>query len=232
MALFSRKIPFDRKLLLQAAEVATKKRRWRRAVKLYGQILAAERRNPDLHWRIAPLLARVGRPVDAWESFRVAAESPEIYEDPQRTAALYAKATAALPKQVEAWRALARARLRCQEPDAALAALLEGRKRFRKKRRNFEAILLLLDAQEIDPWKPTIVLDLCKLLKHNGRAGEALFLLEALDEKVDSDARLDTRRLIWQIDPTFGNAWRWMGARREAKRAGSNLGPRTSRRRA
>lgn len=229
MALFSRKITYDRRRLLKAAEAATRKRRWRRAVLLYSQILAAERRNPEIQRRIAPLLARVGRRFDAWESFRAAADTPELAADPKRCATIYARATASLPKNVEAWRSLARACLRCEEPDAALAALLEGRKRFRKKRRNFEAILLLRDALELEPWKPEIVLDLARLLMRSGQSSEALFWLEALDEKVSGATRRQTRALIWRIDPTFGNTWRrWF----QTKQVRSNLAASRRRRRA
>ena len=221
MPLFSRKIPYDRKQLLKAAEAATKKRRFRRAVVLYRQILAAERRNPQIHARIAPLLARTGNTFDAWESYQIAVDTPEFTDDPQHCVAHFAKAAAALPKNVDAWRALSRARLRCQDPDAALAALLDGRKRFRKRRSNSEAIVLLRDALDLDPWKPEIVLDLCRLLKRSGQSTEALFLLDALDGKTRGSVRAETRALIWRIDPTFGNSWRWIRARAEAKRSDS-----------
>lgn len=220
MPLFSRRIPYDRKQLLKAAELATKKRRWRRAVVLYRQILAAERRNPEIHKRIAPLLARTRCPFEAWESFQIAVDTPEFADAPQHCAAHYAKAAKVLPKNVEAWRALSRARLRCQDPDAALAALLEGRKHFRKKSDRPEAIVLLRDALELDPWKPAIVMDLCRLLMRSRQSTEALFLLEALDSKVSGPVRSGVRALIWRIDPTFGNTWRWMRSRSEAKRGG------------
>jgi tetratricopeptide (TPR) repeat protein len=228
MAIFSRKIPYDRKRLLKAAEAAAKKRHFRRAVRLYRQILAAERRNPEIHMRIAPMLARIGRRFDAWESFQIAAAAPEIADDPQRSAALFAKAAVALPKNVEVWRALSRARLRCQEPDAAIAALRKGRRNFRRKRVVYEAIVLLRDALDLSPMRADLVLDLSRQLLRSGQASEALFLLEALDEKAHGETQVAVRRLIWRIDPTFGNTWRWLRAGGEDRRG---VAPTSGRRR-
>lgn len=222
MSLFSRKIPYDRKRLLKAAEAAAKRRRFRRAVVFYRLILAAERRNPEIHARVAPLLARVGRRFEAWESFQIAAAAPEVADDPQRRAALFARAVAALPKNVEAWRALARAQQRCQEPDAAIATLRKGRRHFQRKRLVFEAIVLLRDALELEPMRADLVLDLSRQLARSGQSSEALFLLEALDSKVQGEIRVATRRLIWRIDPTFGNTWRWLTAPSEDSRG---IGP-------
>lgn len=211
MPLFSRKIPYDRKRLLEQAELATSKKRWRRAVAHYRQILAAEPRSYEIHYRIAPLLARRGRRFDAWESFRIAAEAPEIADDPRRTAALYASAVKALPRCVDAWRELSRAKLRCQESDAALATLLEGRKHFRKRRSACKAIVLLRDALELAPWQSEIVLDLTRQLFRSGQSAEALFLLEELDRRSrGGEERREIRRLVWRIDPTLGNTWRWL----------------------
>jgi tetratricopeptide (TPR) repeat protein len=227
MPLFSRQITFDRKKLLEQAEAATKKRRFRRAVALYRQLLAAEPRNPVLHARIAPLLARTGQHFDAWESFRISAEAPEIADDAQRAAKHFERATSALPQNLEGWRALARARLRCQKPDAALEALRDGRKAFRKKRFTSQAIALLRDAREIEPWNPGIVLDLARLLAGRRQAAEALFLLEALERRSRDDAIHDIRKRVFLINPTFGNAWRWLRSR---SKTGSR--PNTMRKRA
>jgi tetratricopeptide (TPR) repeat protein len=228
MPLFSRRIPFDRKKLLEQAEAATKKRRRRRAVVLYRQLLAAEPRNPALHARIAPLLARTGRPFEAWESFRIAAEAPEISDDPRRAEKHFEHATRALPKCLEGWRALARARLRCQQPDEALKALLEGRRAFRRRRSADRAIALLRDAREIAPWDSDIVLDLAHLLMKRRQPAEALFLLEALEQKDRGQNLRDLRRLVFRIDPTIGNAWRWL---RATSKAHSGPGPIGNRRR-
>ena len=61
MPLFSRTIPYDRKRLIERAAELESGWRWRRALALYRQVLAAEPHDPDLHSRVAPLMARTGR---------------------------------------------------------------------------------------------------------------------------------------------------------------------------
>ena len=75
MSILSRRMPFDRKVMLDQAERLQGGRRWRRALTLYRQVLAAEPRNAELHYRAAPLLARAGRGAEAWESFSIAADA-------------------------------------------------------------------------------------------------------------------------------------------------------------
>jgi len=212
MPSFSRKIPYDRKRLLEGAMAATKQGRWRRATSCYRHILAAEPLNYEIHRRVAPLLARCGRSFEAWESFRLAAESPESVEDPKRAEAIYHSATRALPGCVDAWRALARTRLRCRRPEAALEALLEGRRHFRTRRAACKATQLLRDARQIAPWDRKIVLDLCQQLRRQRQPAEALFLLDELDRRCPAQERRSVRALIFRIDPTLGNTWRWLRA--------------------
>ena len=210
MPFFSRRIPFDRKRLLDQADAATKRKRYRKAVVLYRQVLAAEPRNAGLHSRIAPLLARTGSPFEAWESYRIASEAPEIADDPQHLAKLFGGAARALPQSLDAWRALASARLRCQQPEPALEALLEGRAAFRKRRTTSMAIVLLRDAHAIRPWDPKIMLDLCRLLSRRGQSAEALYLLEELERRSNDTQVREIKKLVWRIDPTLGNTWRWL----------------------
>jgi thioredoxin-like negative regulator of GroEL len=210
MPLLSRRIPYDRKKLLRDAEAACEKRRWRRAMRGFGQILAAEPNNAEMHYRIAPLLARTGHHFEAWESFRIAAASPEISENSAQTAALYKTATELMPNCVEAWREYSRALLRHQESDAALRVLREARSHFKRRRFRPQAIALLRDIQKLDPWKPNVVLDLCQLLGRRGQSAEALFLLDELDRRTKGRIQRRVRALAWRIDPTLTQTWRWI----------------------
>lgn len=217
MALFSRRIAYDRKRILDEADRLRGGWRWRRALELYRQILAAEPHDAEIHFRAAPLLARSGRPFEAWQSFRTAAA--RLKDDRAGRLALHRKAVAALPKSFEACRALARAELRDRQPDRACQTLLEGSRRLRRRRSRGEAIVLLRDAREIDAWRPEIVLSLCRLLARDGQPAEALFLLDQLDERVADADRLRARALVWRIEPSLRHSWRWLRARREAKPA-------------
>jgi Tfp pilus assembly protein PilF len=221
MPFFSRRISFDRKRLLRDGESAIEKRRWRKAVRSYGLILAAEPNNAEMHFRIASPLARIGHHLEAWESFQIAAQSPEIAGSSARSAALYKLATELMPRCVDAWRALSRALLRHQKPDAALRALHEGRQHFKSRRRRAEAIAILRDTLELAPWKSEVVLDLCRQLARRQRSAEALFLLDELDRRVEGRAQSRALALAWRIDPTLTQSWRWMKSASKARRAAS-----------
>lgn len=232
MPFFSRRVPYDRRKLLRDAEAACEKRRWRHAARCYGQILAAEPNNADLHYRIAPLLARIGHHLEAWESFHIAGQSPEITGSSAHTLTLYRTATQLLPTCFDAWRELSRAFLRDQQPDAALRVLREARQNFKGRRRRPEALILLREMQKLDPWNPEVVLDLCRLLAKRGRKAEALYMLDELDRRVAGHMRSRARALAWRIDPTFLQTWRWMRSDKESRRARSKNTAHRVRRRA
>ncbi|MBW2501102.1 MAG: hypothetical protein JRF61_27780 [Deltaproteobacteria bacterium] len=219
MALFSRRIPYDRKRLLKEADALREGRRWRRALRRYRQILAAEPRNAELHLRVAPLLARAGRRFEAWESFRVAAETLAREGDEASLLHLHQEAVKALPRCFEAWRELARVELRQQRPDQACRFLLAGSRRMRGRRRRGEAIVLLRDAREIDPWHVGVVVELSRLLAKQGDSAEALFLLDHLDSRVEGAELRAVRARTWRIEPSLLHTWRWLRASSGARRS-------------
>jgi len=220
MALFSRRIPYDRKRLLKEADALREGRRWRRALRLYRQILAAEPRNAEIHFRVAPLLARAGRRIEAWESFRVAAETLAREGDEARLVPLHQQAVKALPRCFEAWRELARIELRQQRPEQAGRVLLEGSRRMRGRHGRGEAIVLLRDAREIEAWHPPVVLELCRLLARQGDTAEALFLLDHLDSRVGGKELRAVRARAWRIEPSLRHSWRWLRAGSDARQSG------------
>ena len=75
MGLLGRQRGFDRGRILAAAARARLKKRRRKAIALYRWVLAVEARNPDLHEKLAPLLAETGQEFDAWISFRATGRS-------------------------------------------------------------------------------------------------------------------------------------------------------------
>ena len=214
MPLLSRRIPYDRRKLLATAESLRDTRRWRKALRLYCQVLAAEPRNAEIHARVAPLLARAGRRELAWESYRIASEALHQASEDAARLALHKRAARALPRSFEACRALARVEVADGAPDAAVETLITGASRLRGRKTRGQSIILLRDAREIEPWNPTVVLSLCRLLAREGRAAEALFLLDHLDGKARRRDRLAVRSLAFRIEPSLRHAWRWLTARR------------------
>ena len=128
----------------------------------------------------------------------------------ERAAAVYREAARCLPRQIEAWEKLARVEQRRGRKPEALEALLEGRLRFRGRRRRAKAISLLRLACELAPANLAITLDLTQVLARTSQESEALLLLDRL---ADCAGGRDLRRIRgaqWRIAPTLVNTWRWL----------------------
>ena len=124
MRLIRRRADYDRKWLLAEAEKARARGRRQRAISLYRRILAAEPHEPNLHARIAPLLAAAGKRFDAWQSYQQAAQTHLKNQSRGEALALYRDAAKTLPMQIEAWQWVARLELKCERREAAINALL------------------------------------------------------------------------------------------------------------
>jgi len=67
---FARRAHYGRLRILGDAARAQRKGRRKKAITLYRQVLEHEPENPDLHRKLAPLLARTRKPAEAWASYR------------------------------------------------------------------------------------------------------------------------------------------------------------------
>ena len=213
MPLFSRRIPYDRKRILDRAIQLESGWRWRKALALYRQVLAAEPHDPDLHARIAPLLAKSRRHYEARESFRAAMAGFRRAEDEQRLEATLKAASRALPRDPDIARQRARFERSLGRQDQAMRHLVRVSDRI--ARRRGEAIILLRDANEIESRHPEVLLRLSRLLFRDGQPAEALFWLDQLEGRVGGERLIRARRLRFRIDPTFGNLWAWLRSGRE-----------------
>src|SRR5262245_7758654 len=99
---------YDRKEVFERAEKARKKGKLRVAIAGYRELLAVDPEAPEIHARLAPLLARTGQHFDAWLSFRAGAEGFMRASEPERALGVYHEAAHHLPWQAEAWRTVAR----------------------------------------------------------------------------------------------------------------------------
>ena len=221
MSLFSRRIPYDRKKLIDRAAALERGWRWRKALAIYRQVLAAEPHSAELHARVAPLLARTGRRIEAWESFKIAIDARLRGGDDASARTLQQQAVRLLPDCPEPVRALAKAELARQRGHEAIRLLVDGSRRMSRLRSRGAAILLLRDARTIEPWNAGVVLSLCRQLARDGQPAEALFLLDHLEQRSQGDQLRAVRALQWRIEPSLRHSWRWLGAVREQRRQGS-----------
>jgi cytochrome c-type biogenesis protein CcmH/NrfG len=71
---------------------------------------------------------------------------------------------------------------------------------------------LLRRALEIDPWHAEGRLALSRLLRRQGRRGEARALLEELAPRLSGSELRRVRGALFRLGPTPAAAWRWLRA--------------------
>lgn len=212
MGVFSNEPDYDRARILEAASRARVRKRYRKAASLYRRVLAVEPNNPELHARLAPMLAAIGHPFDAWTSFDACGRAALAEKKFGQAAKVYREAARCLPREFRAWEKLARIERRRTREKKAVEALLEGRQHFRRRSHRPQAIALLRHALELSEWNLEIVLDLSRLLARTGQESEAQLLLEQLGQRCGGANLRRVRWAQWKISPTLFNTWRWFRA--------------------
>jgi tetratricopeptide (TPR) repeat protein len=212
MGWLHRKKTYDRTRLLNAATRARKKGKRQKAIELYRQVLQVEPDNPDLHRRVAALLAETNQGEEAWASYRRAAEGLERRGFSEQAVGVLREAATYLPREPAIWGALADHEMQRKRPVDAHKVLLEGRKHFRSRKDRSHAILLLLRARKLAPHDFATNFDLSGLLARAGALGRARSLLEEIATWARGHElrRVRARQLV--LSPTPAALWRWLGA--------------------
>jgi tetratricopeptide (TPR) repeat protein len=223
VSLLERRKTYDRKRILDEALRARAKGRTRQAIALYRQVLAAEPRNIELHYKIAPLLAQTKQRFDAWRSFQQVANACTGGGQHAKALSVYQNATRFLPQHFEAWLAVAKLELRLGDKSRARDTLIEGRHRMKGRRTRPEAIALLRAALDLEPWHADTVMDLAALLGSSGQSDEAHWLLEQLSQRVRGRTLARVRAHKWRMEPSLRNSWYWLRDRLRARREGPSI---------
>lgn len=213
MALLRRSRDFDRAQVLEAAGRARARRRRKRAIALYREVLAREPRNVELHARLAPLLAETGQSFEAWTAFRIAAKAYQRTGQPDRAFALYREAALYLPREYQVWQAIAHLLHQRGQGDEAVEALLEGSRHLQARWARPHAIYLLRRAREIEPWRFEVVLELAELLAGSEQGYEAGLLLDGLAARSRGERLCRVRAAQLRTDPRPRTLWRWLRTR-------------------
>ena len=198
---------YDRSRLLKRAAAARKKRKHKKAISLYRQVLAAEPRSTDLHQKIAPLLARTGQKADALSSYRIAAEALLAGGFKERAIGLLRAAAGELPREVELWLGVAELEASRGRKADAMQALLQGRRNFRSSRWRPQEIQLLTLARKLDPTQFRVSYDLACLLGRSGDRSQAVRLLEFVGRQHPRHRLRVRARQLW-LDPSLGGVSR------------------------
>jgi len=212
MAMLVRKKTYDRVRLMKRAAAARKKQRPRKVIAIYREILEHEPDDPEIHQKLAPLLARVNEAPEALASYQKAADALLKKGFEEQTIGLFRGAACSLPREVSVWRRLAELEAGRGRKADAVSALVEGRGNFRSRRLRPQAIQLLSVARKLDPSDFAVSFDLACLLAGSGSQPYALRLLEELAARSNSRDLRRVRARQLRISPGPGTAARFMKA--------------------
>jgi tetratricopeptide (TPR) repeat protein len=203
---------YDRARILEAAMQAKAHKKRGQAIALYRRILALEPSNPEIHLRVAPLLAETGQSFDAWVSYRTAAQASLRERRGDKALAIYREAAAYLPREVDVWLSIARIHLKRGRRRDAVESLIEGACQFRSRFTWPEAIHLLRRAHEIAPWDFEAVFELARLLARSGQREEARRFLDGLLVRCQGERARRVYAAQFRLDGDVRVAWRWLCA--------------------
>ena len=206
------KTHYDRRRILTGAAHAREKRKYKKAITLYRQVLQHEPRNTDLHRKLAPLLAQTKQESEAKVSYALVLSALTRDGLSEQATGLYREALKHMPMDVELWAELADLQVKRKMPADAVRTLLEGRRRFRSRKNLPQAIRLLLRVHEVEPYHLEGTLDLAGLLSRSGRTPQALGLLDGLARRSCGRSLRRVRGRQFRLAPGFGTAWRWLRA--------------------
>jgi tetratricopeptide (TPR) repeat protein len=210
MAPFGNKHNYDRRRVLEEAARARARKKRRKAIALYRWVLAVEPSNPELHIKLAPLLAEAGQHFDAWQSYRAIARAALREGRDDKAMAIYRQATERLPREMQAWQGLAQLLAKQGNDGEAIAVLVEGSRQFRTNFLRPEAIHLLRRARALESWHFDAVFELTRHLKRSDQRQEARMLLEGLAERTGGKRLRRVRGAQFRLDRTLAAAWRWL----------------------
>ncbi|MBW2400726.1 MAG: tetratricopeptide repeat protein [Deltaproteobacteria bacterium] len=201
---------YDRTRILGAAARARAKSKRRKAIALYRSVLAVERSNPELHARIAPLLAETGQHFDAWVSYQTLAQTCLRDGSTDRALAVYREAAGYLPHETQVWLALARLHLKRGKRSEAVEVLLEGACQFGSRWHWPEAVHLLRRIHSIAPWEFDAVFELARLLAKSDQAAEARRFLEGLESRYNGERLRRVYAAQFRLNGDLRYAWLWL----------------------
>jgi tetratricopeptide (TPR) repeat protein len=220
---FFRDGTYDRARMLDAAAMARRRGRVRQAIGFYQRVLDVEPKNPELHRRIAPLLADAHEPDKAWHSYQLAAAEFLRAGYDEKAIGVYREATRRMPRLAQTWQALAEleaARSRCVD---AKLALLEGRRHLRGRSHRRAAADLLRRALELDPSDFETRIALARLEVALGERARALTRLEeAMPWQPERACRIRFEQL--RAAPDWRRTWCWLRAAASGLRSSASFG--------
>lgn len=211
MFFFRRKESYNREFCLTEAAKAQAGGRLKKALGHYRRVLEVDPEDYLVHAKVAPLLARMKKFEEAWESFKIAASRHLAAGFSMKAIGMYSQAAKFMPRNPEVWESMAYVYVKEGKKAEAIHTYLKGHRFFRKGHRRDRAISMLRKAFELDPWRFEVTFELAKLLKKIDSV-ETVGLLEGLSSRVRGRELKKVRSALFFAQPGFGTAWRWLKA--------------------
>ena len=203
---------YDRHRIMAGAAQAREKRKYKKAIALYRQVLEHEPKNTELHRKLAPLLAKTKQDSEAKASYSLVLSALTRDGLSEQAGGLYREALNYMPMDVELWAQLAALQVKRQQRADAVQTLLEGRRRLRSRKHRSQAMRLLVRIQEVEPYHFEGTLDLARLLSQSGSVPQGLGLLDRLAARIRGRSLRRVRGRQFRIRPGIGSTWRWLRA--------------------
>ena len=210
--LFGKKEPPTRSELIVEADRARSKGKLKKAIAGYRKALEQEPKDPAVHVKLAPLLARVNEGEASLQSFRTAAQAHLDKGFADKALAVYTQAAETFPTQVHLWQQVAQMHLARGRRADAVKMYLRGRLHLGAKNERREATELLKEALALEPTLFEPRLDLALLLARQDLRAEAMALLEPMVKAVKGAQLRQVRWMMFRVSPSLGALWRWLRA--------------------
>ncbi|MBI2400202.1 MAG: hypothetical protein HYV23_03980 [Deltaproteobacteria bacterium] len=157
----------------------------------------------------APLLARMKKFEESWESFRIAASRHFASGFGNKAIGIYSQAARFMPRNPEVWEAMAHVYVQQGKRADAVATLYKGHGFFAHGPGKDRAVAMLRKAFALEPWNFDVTFDLARLVKKQDPV-EALELLEGLSSRAAGRDLRKVRSAMFRAEPSFTMAWMWL----------------------
>ena len=202
---------YDRGEILRIAEKHRSRGRIRKAIREYEKILSVDRRDIDVHMKVAPLYIRVGQKEQAKDSLRQVISSYEKQGFNEKAIAMLRLTLTVDRRNLGAYLHLAALYLGKDHAGDARNVLDAARKAFRGKRYRKEALAVGEKILSLAPDEFPTQVSLVRLLWKTGKRQEMLDRLQRMEEqwarRGNKKNWRKTRLLLCRYSPSLSTGW-------------------------
>lgn len=209
---FGKAAPFDREATLRRAEEFRGRKQPRQAIAELRKVLAVNPKDPLAHQKLGPLLISAGKPDQALESFRIAADDLDARGFADKALSLWLQIAQTRVSDLDAWEKVTQFHVSRGRKADGVKILLQAALAQQGKEGRARSVRLLENALIFEPQHLEATLELAPLLVKEGRAPDARALLDnALTFTTGASARR-VRKKLFVLFPGFKTFWRWLRA--------------------